>query len=133
MSPNQDLDDQKVVVPTTSLSAFQTLGLRDFRFLLPSNSLTLAGQQLRFIAQGWLVLELTNATVWVGMVNGLPTLVGVPLAMLSGVMTDRSNPRTLLLQVRFLLGVSAFATAYLITAGLVELWHVLLLAMVAGG
>ena len=133
MSANQDLDDPKVVVPTTSLSAFQTLGIRDFRFLLPSNSLTLAGQQLRLMAQGWLVLELTNATVWVGLANGLPTLVGVPLAMLSGVMTDRANPRTLLLQVRLLLGLSAFVTAFLVAAGLVELWHVLLLAMVAGG
>ncbi len=122
-----------VVVPAASLSAFKTLGIRDFRFLLPSNSLTLAGQQLRLMAQGWLVLELTNQTVWVGLANGLPTLVGVPLAMLSGVMTDRANPRTLLLQVRVFLGLTAFAAAYMVGAGLIELWHVLLLAMAAGG
>ena len=120
-------------VLAASRSAFKTLGIRDFRFLLPSNSLTLSGQQLRMMAQGWLVLELTNATVWVGLANGLPTLVGVPLAMLSGVMTDRANPRTLLLQVRVLLGVSAFVTAFLIGTGIIELWHVLLLAMTAGG
>ena len=119
--------------PAASQSAFRTLGIRDFRFLLPSNSLTMSGQQLRMMAQGWLVLELTNQTVWVGLANGLPTLVGVPLAMLSGVMTDRANPRTLLLQVRVLLAISAFTTAFLVGSGLVEVWHVLLLAMTAGG
>ena len=133
MSLNRSREGGDAVVPVASLSAFRTLGIRDFRFLLPSNSLTLAGQQLRIMAQGWLVLELTNATVWVGLANGLPTLLGVPLAMLSGVMTDRANPRTLLLQVRLLLGLSAFVTAFLVGAGLVELWHVLLLAMAAGG
>ncbi len=126
-------EGRETPVSAASLSAFKTLGIRDFRFLLPSNSLTLGGQQLRMMAQSWLVLELTNATLWVGLANGLPTLLGVPLAMLSGVMTDRANPRTLLLQVRLLLGLSAFATAYLVGGGLVELWHVLLLAMAAGG
>lgn len=133
MSLKGPREGSETPVPAASLSAFKTLGIRDFRFLLPSNSLTLGGQQLRMMAQSWLVLELTNATVWVGLANGLPTLLGVPLAMLSGVMTDRANPRTLLLQVRLLLGLSAFATAYLVGAGLIELWHVLLLAMAAGG
>ncbi len=133
MNREEPGERRDMVVPVASLSAFKTLRIRDFRFLLPSNSLTLAGQQLRLMAQGWLVLELTNATVWVGLANGLPTLVGVPLAILSGVMTDRANPRTMLLQVRFLLGLTAFATAYMVGAGLIELWHVLLLAMAAGG
>ena len=69
-------------------SALRSPGYRRYWF---GSIGTVGASQLILMAQGWLVLELTNATVWVGLANGLPTLVGVPLAMLSGGMTDRAN------------------------------------------
>ena len=98
-----------------------------------SNGFTLVGFQLRNMVQGWLALQLTNSSLWVGITNGAPALLAIPLSLISGIITDRSDPRRILSTVRFLLALLAFLTGFLITTNLITVWYVILLAMLAGG
>jgi len=83
-------------------------------------------------AQGWLVLELTDSAGLLGLagaVAGLPTLF---LVVVAGVLADRLDRRRLLMLTNSVGGLCALALALLTTFGVVQYWHVLVLALVAG-
>lgn len=83
-------------------------------------------------AQGWLVLILTDspgALGLAGMATGLPTLF---LALFAGVLADRIDRRLLLVVTNVAAALVAFALALLTSLHVVEYWHVLALAFLAG-
>jgi MFS family permease len=83
-------------------------------------------------ALGWLVLEITNSEGLLGLagaVAGLPTLF---LAIVAGVLADRLDRRRLLILTNAASALFAFALAMLTSLGLVEYWHILVLAFLAG-
>ena len=83
-------------------------------------------------AQGWLVLVLTNSPALLGLagaVAGLPTLF---LAVVAGVLADRVDRRRLLVITNLSGALFALLLAVLTTTGLVQYWHVLVLAFLAG-
>jgi MFS family permease len=83
-------------------------------------------------AQGWLVLVLTNSPALLGLagaVAGLPTLF---LAIVAGVLADRLDRRRLLIATNAASALFALTLALLTTFGLVQYWHVLVLALLSG-
>jgi len=101
------------------------------RFLLASMVATLGGF-MQATAQGWLVLELTNSPALLGLagsVAGLPTLF---LAVVAGVLADRVDRRRLLVLTNLAGAACAAVLAILTSLGVVEYWHVLALAFLAG-
>ena len=90
------------------------------------------GSFMQQTAQGWLVLELTNSEALLGLasaVAGFPTLL---LAAFAGVLVDRMDRKRLLVAGNLANAVFALSLAALVTSGLVEYWHVLVLAFLAG-
>lgn len=83
-------------------------------------------------AQGWLVLELTNSPALLGLVGaiaGVPTLF---LAVVAGVLADRLDRRRLLAWGYWASAGLAGLLALLTTVGIVEYWHVALIAFLGG-
>lgn len=81
---------------------------------------------------GWLVLDLTNSEASLGLagaVSGFPTLF---LAAFAGVLVDRMDRKLLLTAGNLANAGVAFVLAILATTGLVEYWHVLVLALIGG-
>ena len=113
-------------------TALETLRIRDFRLLWLSNGFANMGVRIREMAQGWLVLEMTDSKLWVGLVNGVPGIPVLFLSLLGGAITDRVSRRNMLLRFRLLGGGLAFVMAYLITSNIIELWQVMVLAVIAG-
>ena len=113
-------------------TALETLRIRDFRLLWLSNGFANMGVRVREMAQGWLVLEMTDSKLWVGLVNGVPGIPVLFLSLLGGAITDRVSRRNMLLRFRLLGGGLAFVMAYLITSNIIELWQVMVLAVIAG-
>ncbi|MBM3942390.1 MAG: MFS transporter [SAR202 cluster bacterium] len=109
--------------------------LRDsaFRYFWGSIALTQLANQMRVMVIAWLVLDMTNSQLWVGLVNGLPGIAIAVLGLLGGVLVDRSHPKEVLLGVRFTMATAAFLTAFLVTAGIIHVWHLLALTFVAYG
>ena len=111
--------------PPTALEALRQPG---FLLLWISTGIYSSGHFLRGTIQNWLVLQLTNSSSWVGLVNGLPVVLTAPLSFFAGAITDRGDARLLLLWTRAATGFGCFLTAFLITAGVIEPIHLLALA-----
>ena len=83
-------------------------------------------------AQGWLVLDLTNSAALLGLagaVAGLPTLF---LSVFAGVLADRLDRRRLMIITNGSSAACALVLAVLTTFEVVEYWHVITLAFLAG-
>jgi MFS family permease len=91
------------------------------------------GVQLRAMVVAWLALEMTGSTMWMGLTNGLPTASIVAFSLLGGVLADRTNRRTLLMWSRITLAALSFLMALLVTLGLIEIWQLIILVILAGG
>ncbi|MEE8045706.1 MAG: MFS transporter [Dehalococcoidia bacterium] len=108
------------------------LVIRDYRLLLISNPLMFAGIQIRNMAQSWLVLEETGSSIWVGIIGATPSVGIVSLVLIGGAIADRGNRRLLLYRSKIVLAALAFVTAFLVSSGMIEMWHMLLLGLGAG-
>jgi MFS family permease len=125
------------MVDTHTMSQIQkirnTLAARDFRLLLLSTFPGVIGEVADFIAQGWLVLSLTqDSALWVGIVSGARGAGHIGFAILGGVLADRFPRKLVLVNLRFLRAVTLAILAILILTGNVELWHVLIIAFIQG-
>lgn len=101
------------------------------RYLLAGMFGTVAAFMLQ-TAQGWLVLVLTNSPALLGLagaVAGVPALV---LAVFAGVVADRVDRRRLLIATNSGSAVLGLILAVLTTLGVVQYWHVLVLAFLMG-
>ncbi len=104
-----------------------------FRYLWASTGLINLANQMRGMVIAWLVLDMTNSQLWVGLVNGLPGIAIAGLSLAGGVLIDRANPKAVLLYARLTQAAAVFAIAFLVTTGLEEVWPILLLVFVASG
>ncbi|MEZ4869763.1 MAG: MFS transporter [Caldilineaceae bacterium] len=110
--------------------AVQILRLPAYRHLLLGNILNQMGREARMMAQAWLILALTNSDAWVGAVVGLPAITAAVMALISGVLADRFNRRTMLIIIQLVLTGVALLTMLLVAADLIHIWHLLALAFI---
>ena len=112
---------------------YQALTIKDFRLLLSSNSFYVVGEVATFVAQGWLVLSLTeDSALWVGVASGIRGVGHIGFALIGGVMADRIRRRTALAIVAlFRAGIFAVLGLLIIT-GEIQLWHVMIIVFIQG-
>ena len=90
------------------------------------------GHQLITVAQGYLLFELTESTLWLAALGAAVGIPNIIVAVLGGLLADRV-PRTRLLVVgSTIAGLPILAIAVLYAVGALEPWH-LLIAGVAQG
>src|SRR5690242_11469123 len=112
--------------------AFKALHYREFRLICGSQVFGNIGTWMDELSRGWLMYQLTNSVVQLGLVRGIqfiPTLLISPLA---GTAADRYSRKTLLLVAQTIQGLSFAVLAALIFTRYVEPWHVYVTAVVAG-
>ena len=114
------------------LAALETLKIASFRYLLVDNTFAMLGFQARMMAQAWLVLEMTDSDAWVGAANGIPAIPVIFLTLFGGVLADRMNRRVMLVWSRLIFAALGLLTAVMISAGVIELWHLFMLAFLIG-
>ena len=111
---------------------FSSLENRDYRFYWLGLLASSTGQQMQLVVRGWLVYELTDSALALGLVSAS---AGVPILLFSlygGVIVDRVDKRKLLIVTQCITGSATLAIAVLISTGAISLWH-LMLAAVANG
>jgi MFS family permease len=87
---------------------------------------------IRLSAQSWLVLELTDSALWVGLAAGSRGATSIAFGLFGGVAADRLKRRTVLAAGWAVLALLAAATAALVGTGVVEAWHVVVMSGVTG-
>ena len=75
------------------MSPFPALRYRNFRLFFLGQGTSLVGTWMQNVAQGWLVLQLTDSAYWVGLVSALGSLPVLLISLPAGVFADRSHKR----------------------------------------
>lgn len=111
---------------------FSVLSLRDYRFLVLANLLTFAGYQIRSMGQAWIVLEETGSETLMGLVNMMPGVAIILISLVGGALADRTERWQLLWRTKVVIASMALLTAVLLSAGLLEWWHLIPISLVTG-
>lgn len=111
---------------------FRALSHRNFRVFWAGAFLSNVGTWMQAVAQGWLVLKMTNSPFWLGVDGFMATAPGLVFTLAGGVFADLVDRRRLLLFTQIGAGLSAFTLAALIWTDVVHLWMILLLSFVTG-
>lgn len=111
---------------------FAALSVPNYRRYFAGQAVSLVGTWMQTIAQGWLVLELTGSGTALGLMAAAQFLPILLLAPYGGVLADRLDKRRLLIATQVGLGATALALGVLVVTGLVQLWMVLVLALMLG-
>jgi MFS family permease len=105
---------------------------RNFRLFFFGQGVSLIGTWMQSVAQGWLVLTLTNSPFFVGLVSGLGSLGVLTFTLYAGVVADRRDKRRLIVVTQSLSMVLALVLAALVWTKVVTVWHVMALASMLG-
>jgi len=93
---------------------------------------SVVGSWMQSVALPWLVLQLGGSPLQLGLVMAFmfgPSMIFAPLG---GVLADRVDKRRTLIAVNLVAMLQASVLFVLALTGVVEIWHVYLLALVAG-
>jgi MFS family permease len=81
------------------------------------------------VTRGWLIYELTDSALQLGLVRGIQAVPFLFLSPIAGSVADRYPRRFLVVTAQFANGFIFTATAALILLGLIRPWHVYLTAV----
>lgn len=113
---------------------FRSFEARNYRLFFVGALVSNIGTWMSRVAQDWLVLvELTDhdATA-LGLVTGLQFLPILLLAPWAGLVADRFDKRRVIQVMQTAMLVMSLVQAALILSGVVQLWHVYVLALLSG-
>src|SRR5689334_19647464 len=118
---------------TTARSGmFRALSNRNYRIFWTGAFLSNIGTWMQAVAQGWLVLKLTNSPFWLGLDAFMATAPGLLFTLVGGVFADLIDRRRLLIFTQVIAGLSAIGLATLVATNVVNRWMVLGFSFVTG-
>src|SRR5207244_4874863 len=86
---------------------FRALGHRNFRLFWSGAFLSNTGSWMQAVAQGWLVLSLSNSPFWLGVDGFMATAPGLFLTLAGGVFADLVDRGKLMICSAVIAGLSA--------------------------
>ncbi len=104
----------------------------NFRLFWSGNFLSNIGTWMQNVAQGWLVLELTNSAFWLGVVGFAGSIPFLFFTLFGGVIADRVDKRRLLIVTQSVMMVLAFILAALAWFKVITVWEVAVIAFLNG-
>lgn len=113
-------------------TAFASLAVPNFRLYLAGQAVSLPGTWMQVVAQSWLVLQLTESGVLLGLVAAAQFLPVLLFGPYGGLLADRADKRRLLLGTQSALGLLALVLGILTVTHVVRLWMVFVLAVALG-
>src|ERR1041385_4784599 len=111
---------------------FRALSHRNYRLFLSGAFLSNIGTWMQAVAQGWLVLYLTNSPFWLGLDAFMATSPAFVFTLVGGVFADLIDRRRLLLFTQVGAGIAALGLATLVATNVVNRWMVLGFSFVTG-
>jgi len=113
-------------------SGFVALSVRNYRLYWSGQIVSLVGTWMQSVSQPWLVLLLGGSPIQLGIVLALQFAPSMVLAPLGGVIADRVDKRRLLMATQSVAMLQAVALFALTVTDVVQIWHVMLLALALG-
>lgn len=130
------LEVEELELETTTVrrrtAMFRALSHRNYRVFWIGAFLSNVGTWMQAVAQGWLMLQLTNSALWLGIDGFMATAPGFFLTLAGGVFADLVDRRRLLLYTQVVAGLAAVTLATLVWTNHVNKWMVLGFSFVTG-
>ncbi len=108
------------------------LQYRDFRLLWVSSFFKSLGFNADQVVLGWLVLDLTNDPLWVGIAYGLRAAPNFFLGIIAGAVADHFDRRKLLPGLGLGFAALSVALGVLVWSNALQVWHLLAFALLVG-
>ena len=113
-------------------TGLRSLRRRNYRLYFFGQMISLIGSWMQTTAQQWLVYQLTGSELSLGAVTFATFIPVLVLSLGMGVIVDRVERRRLLIITQTLFMLTAAALAVLTLTGVIEYWHIILLALLTG-
>jgi MFS family permease len=129
-----EVEEIKPAVKATrgGTAMFRALSHRNYRVFWIGAFLSNVGTWMQAVAQGWLMLLLTNSPLWLGIDGFMATAPGFFLTLAGGVFADLVDRRRLLLYTQVVAGLAAAILATLVWTNSVNKWMLLGFSFVTG-
>ena len=114
------------------LTYFPSLKHRDFRTVWTAGMAASAAAWALIIARGWLAYDISDSSLWVGVVTFMAMIPRVVVTPFTGYLSDRFDRRNVLAAMFGLNLVHNIVLVAVILFGVVEVWHLVALAFVNG-
>lgn len=111
---------------------FHALRVRNFRWFIEGQLLSSVGTWMQWVAAPWLVLQLTDSGVALGIDTALGALPILLFGAWGGVLADRFDNRRILIWTQSLYAAFALVLFALDVTEVVRVWHVYLLSFLTG-
>ncbi len=111
---------------------FRAFQYRDFRLIWAGAFTSTVGTWTQVVAQGWLVLELSDSAFVLGLMAFLAELPFILFTLVGGAIADRVDRRKQLLTSQYIQMSSAFVLTGLVYFDVIVVWHFLVLVFVVG-
>src|SRR5659263_263722 len=105
---------------------------RNFRLFWFGQLISLVGTWMQSVAQAWLVLLLTHDPFWLGVVAAVQFTPVLVLGLFGGILADILPKRRMIIGTQTILMALALILAGLSWSGIVQVWHILVLAFALG-
>ncbi len=112
--------------------AVSALRHRNYRLYWFGQLASVLAQNMEYVAQSWLVLELTNSPLLLGLTGLSQAIPTITLTLVGGVIADRADRRRIMIVAQSGVALLYFILATLIVTGQVALWHVMTIAFISG-
>ncbi|MFH0809524.1 MAG: MFS transporter [Pseudomonadota bacterium] len=119
-------------IPRRLPATFLALRHRNFRLFFAGQLVSLMGTWMQSVAQGWLVLQLTNSAFMLGLVGAASSLPILAFSFLGGTLADRVSKRGVLIATQSAAMLLALALWGLVASHAVQTFHVLIVATLLG-
>lgn len=114
-------------------TTFRSLTVRNYRLFATGQLVKLVGVWMMYIAQDWLVLELTNdSPTALGLITAAQFVPVLALTLYAGTLADRFDKRNLLIISNGAWAVLAIAQAILVATGVIQFWMLMIFAVALG-
>lgn len=120
---NQHLAKMRILEP---------LQQRDFRLLWTAMTVSFLGDGIYLVAIAWQVYELSNSPTALSFVGVAWSVPMVLFLLIGGVLTDRFERRRIMIVADLLRGTSVLLMGIITVLGVVQLWHLIALAVFYG-
>ncbi len=113
-------------------STLRALRHRNFQLFFAGQLISLIGTWMQNVAQAWLVYRLTGSSVLLGSVAFASQIPVFLIAPFGGTTADRHNRHRIVILTQTASMILAFILAALTLTGVVQVWHVFVLAALLG-
>lgn len=111
---------------------FASLRYRNFRLFWIGQAISLIGTWMQSIGQAWLILKLTDSPFLLGLIGAAQYTPILVLSVFAGSIVDRFPKRYLIILTQTVMALLAFVLWVLTAKGIVNYWHVFILASLLG-